>query len=153
MQSDIDEERLIVSEAKSGDTVRIHYTGALTDGTLFDSSEGRDPLEFTLGGGQVIPGLEREIVGMKVGDKKTVTAVADEAYGQPSPAAMQEVPRATIPPEIELAVGGQLQAMTEDGRQISVTITALTEDTVTMDANHPLAGKDLVFDVELVEIV
>ncbi|MDH5557329.1 MAG: peptidylprolyl isomerase [Alphaproteobacteria bacterium] len=142
-----------MSEAKSGDTVRIHYTGTLTDGTRFDSSEGRDPLEFTLGGGQIIPGLEREILGMKVGDKKTVTAVADEAYGQPNPTAMQEVPRSSIPPEIELVVGGQLQAMTQDGRQISVTIAALTDDTVTMDANHPLAGKDLIFDVELVEIV
>lgn len=142
-----------MSEAKSGDTVRIHYTGTLTDGVEFDSSAGRDPLEFTIGGGQIIPGLEREIVGMKVGDKKTVTAVADEAYGQPNPGAMQEVPRNTIPPEIELVVGGQLQAMTQDGQQISVTIAALTEDTVTMDANHPLAGKDLVFDVELVEIV
>jgi len=142
-----------MSEAKSGDTVRIHYTGTLTDGTTFDSSEGRDPLEFTLGGGQIIPGLEREIFGMKVGDKKTVTAVADEAYGQPDPAAMQEVPRASIPAEIELIVGGQLQAVTQDGRQISVTVAALTDDTVTMDANHPLAGKDLVFHVELVEIV
>lgn len=142
-----------MSEAKSGDTVRIHYTGTLADGTTFDSSEGRDPLEFTLGGGQIIPGLEREIFGMKVGDKKTVTAVADEAYGQPDPAAMQEVPRASIPPEIELTVGGQLQAVTQDGRQISVTVAALTDDTVTMDANHPLAGKDLVFHVELMEIV
>ena len=142
-----------MSEAKSGDTVRIHYTGTLTDGTRFDSSEGRDPLEFTLGGGQVIPGLEREIFGMTVGEKKTVTAVADEAYGQPNAAAIQEVPRDTIPPEIELAVGGQLQAMTQDGQQISVTITAITDEIVTMDANHPLAGKDLIFDVELVEIV
>ena len=142
-----------MSEAKSGDTVRIHYTGTLTDGTRFDSSEGRDPLEFTLGGGQIIPGLEREIFGMKVGDKKTVTAAADEAYGQPDPAAMQEVPRSSIPPEIELTVGGQLQAVTQDGRQISVTVAALTDDTVTMDANHPLAGKDLVFHVELMEIV
>jgi len=142
-----------MSEAKSGDTVRIHYTGTLSDGTQFDSSEGRDPLEFTLGGGQVIPGLEREIFGMKVGDKKTVTAVADEAYGQPNPSAMQEVPRATIPPEIELVVGGQLQAMTQDGQQISVTIVAITDEIVTMDANHPLAGKDLIFDVELLEIV
>ena len=142
-----------MSEAKSGDTVRIHYTGTLADGTTFDSSEGRDPLEFTLGGGQIIPGLEREIFGMKVGDKKTVTAVADEAYGQPDPAAMQEVPRASIPAEIELTVGGQLQAVTQDGRQISVTVAALTDDTVTMDANHPLAGKDLVFHVELMEIV
>jgi len=142
-----------MSEAKSGDTVRIHYTGTLADGTTFDSSEGRDPLEFTLGGGQIIPGLEREIFGMKVGDRKTVTAVADEAYGQPDPAAMQEVPRSSIPAEIELTVGGQLQAVTQDGRQISVTVAALTDDTVTMDANHPLAGKDLVFHVELMEIV
>ena len=142
-----------MSEAKSGDTVRIHYTGSLTDGTPFDSSEGRDPLEFTIGSGQIIPGLEREILGMKVGDKKTVTAVADEAYGQHNPEAMQEVPRANIPPEIELKVGNRLQAVTQDGRQISVVIAAVTDETVTMDANHPLAGKDLVFDVELVEIV
>ncbi len=142
-----------MSEAKSGDTVRLHYTGTLTDGSKFDSSEGRDPLEFTLGGGQVIPGLEREIFGMKVGDKKTVTAVADEAYGQPNPAALQDVPRDTIPPEIELAVGGQLQVSTQDGQQMTVTITAITDEVVTMDANHPLAGQDLIFDVELVEIL
>ncbi len=142
-----------MSEAKSGDTVRLHYTGTLTDGSKFDSSEGRDPLEFTLGGGQIIPGLEREIFGMKVGDKKTVTAVADEAYGQPNPAALQDVPRDTIPPEIELAVGGQLQVSTQDGQQMTVTITAITEEVVTMDANHPLAGQNLIFDVELVEIL
>jgi peptidylprolyl isomerase len=142
-----------MSEAKSGDTVRLHYTGTLTDGSKFDSSEGRDPLEFTLGGGQIIPGLEREIFGMKVGDKKTVTAVADEAYGQPNPAALQDVPRDTIPPEIELAVGGQLQVSTQDGQQMTVTITAITEEVVTMDANHPLAGQDLIFDVELMEIL
>lgn len=142
-----------MSEAKSGDTVRLHYTGTLTDGSKFDSSEGRDPLEFTLGGGQIIPGLEREIFGMKVGDKKTVTAVADEAYGQPNPAALQDVPRDTIPPEIELAIGGQLQVSAQDGQQMTVTITAITDEVVTMDANHPLAGQDLIFDVELVEIL
>ncbi len=142
-----------MSKVKAGDTVRIHYTGTLNDGTRFDSSEGRDPLEFTLGGGQIIPGLEREIIGMKVGDRKTVSAAADDAYGQPDPAAIQEVPRSAIPPEIDLVVGGRLQAVTQDGQQIAVTIAAVTEDTVTMDANHPLAGKDLVFEVELVEIV
>ncbi|MCK4867773.1 MAG: FKBP-type peptidyl-prolyl cis-trans isomerase, partial [Alphaproteobacteria bacterium] len=126
-----------MSEAKSGDTVRLHYTGTLTDGSRFDSSEGRDPLEFTLGGGQIIPGLEREIFGMKLGDKKTVTAVADEAYGQPNPAALQDVPRDTIPPEIELAIGGQLQVSSPEGQQMTVTITAITDDVVTMDANHP----------------
>lgn len=142
-----------MSEAKSGDTVRIHYTGTLTDGTRFDSSKGRDPLEFTVGSGQVIPGLDREIAGMKVGDRKTITAVADEAYGPADPAAIQEVPRSALPPEIELVVGGRLQAVTQDGNQIAVVIAAVTEDTVTMDANHPLAGKDLVFEVELVEVV
>ncbi len=142
-----------MSEAKSGDTVRLHYTGTLTDGSKFDSSEGRDPLEFTLGGGQIIPGLEREIFGMKLGDKKTVTAVADEAYGQPNPAALQDVPRDTIPPEIELAIGGQLQVSSQEGQQMTVTITAITDEVVTMDANHPLAGQDLIFDVELVEIL
>lgn len=142
-----------MSEAKSGDTVRIHYTGKLTDGTRFDSSEGRDPLEFTIGAGQIIPGLEREVEGMKVGEKKTVTAQADEAYGQRNPAAMQQVPRANLPPEIEPVVGNQLQAVTQDGQQISVTVAEVDDETVTLDANHPLAGEDLVFDVELVEIV
>jgi peptidylprolyl isomerase len=142
-----------MSEAKSGDTVRIHYTGTLTDGSEFDSSAGRDPLEFTLGAGQIIPGLEREVLGMKIGERKTVTAVADEAYGQPDPTAIQEVPRASLPPEIDPVVGGRLQAVTQDGHQIAVVIAAVTEETVTMDANHPLAGKDLVFAIELVEIV
>lgn len=142
-----------MSKVKTGDTVRIHYTGTLSDGTRFDSSEGRDPLEFTLGGGQIIPGLEREILGMEVGDRKTVKAAADDAYGHADPAAIQEVPRAAIPADVELVVGGRLQAVTRDGQQIAVTIAAISEDTVTMDANHPLAGKDLVFEVELVEIV
>jgi len=142
-----------MSQAKTGDTVRIHYTGTLTDGSEFDSSAGRDPLEFTVGGGQVIPGLDREIAGMAVGDRKTVTVIADEAYGQHSPEALQEVPRDNVPPDIDLTVGNRLQAVTQDGQQLVVTIAAVTEDTVTMDANHPLAGQDLVFEVELVEIV
>jgi peptidylprolyl isomerase len=142
-----------MSQAKTGDTVRIHYTGTLTDGSEFDSSAGRDPLEFTIGGGQVIPGLDREIAGMAVGDTKTVTVVADEAYGQHRLEALQEVPRSNIPAEIDLTVGNKLQAVTQDGQQMVVTIAAVTEETVTMDANHPLAGQDLVFEVELVEIV
>jgi FKBP-type peptidyl-prolyl cis-trans isomerase 2 len=142
-----------MSEAKAGDTVRIHYTGTLNDGSEFDSSAGRDPLEFTVGGGQIIPGLDREIVGMKVGDRKTVNVPCDEAYGQHNPEAMQEVPRASLPAEIEPEVGKRLQAVTQDGRQITVAIAAVTDDIVTMDANHPLAGQDLIFDVELVEIV
>ena len=142
-----------MSEAKTGDTVRIHYTGTLTDGSEFDSSSGRDPLEFTLGSGQIIPGLDREIAGMAVGDTKTVTVPADEAYGPHQPEAVQEVPRDAVPEGINLVVGNRLQATTADGGQMVVTIAAVSDDTVTMDANHPLAGEDLVFEVELVEIV
>ncbi|UCH75752.1 MAG: peptidylprolyl isomerase [Rhodospirillales bacterium] len=142
-----------MSEAKTGDTVRIHYTGTLTDGRQFDSSAGRDPLEFTIGAGQIIPGLDREVAGMAIGDTKTVTVPADEAYGQHDPAAVQEVPRDAVPSEIEPVVGKRLQATTADGGQMVVTITAVGDETLTMDANHPLAGEDLVFEVELVEIV
>lgn len=142
-----------MSQAKTGDTVRIHYKGTLTDGSEFDSSAGRDPLEFTIGGGQIIPGLDREIAGMAVGDCKTVTVAADDAYGQHRLEALQEVPRSRLPAEIDLTVGNRLQAVTQDGQQMVVTIAAVNEDTVTMDANHPLAGQDLVFEVELVEIV
>lgn len=147
------ESRRQMSEAKAGDTVRIHYTGTLTDGSEFDSSAGRDPLEFEVGGGQIIPGLDREIVGMKVGDRKTVNVPCDEAYGQHNPEALQEVPREGLPPDIEITVGNRLQAVTQDGRQITVVIAAVNDDTVTMDANHPLAGQDLIFDVEMVEIL
>ena len=142
-----------MSEAKTGDTVRIHYTGTLTDGSEFDSSSGGDPLEFTIGSGQIIPGLDREVAGMTVGDTKKVTVAADEAYGQRQPEAVQEVPRDAVPEGINLVVGNRLQATTADGGQMVVTIAAVTDETVTMDANHPLAGEDLVFDVELVEIV
>ena len=142
-----------MSEAKTGDTVRIHYTGTLTDGSEFDSSAGGDPLEFTIGAGQIIPGLDREIAGMVVGDTKSVTVVADEAYGQRQPEAVQEMPRDAVPEDIKLVVGKRLQATTADGQQMVVTIAAVTDETVTMDGNHPLAGEDLVFAVELVEIV
>ncbi len=142
-----------MSEAKTGDTVRIHYTGTLTDGSEFDSSAGGDPLEFTIGSGQIIPGLDREIAGMTVGDTKKVTVIADEAYGPRESEAVQEVPREAVPDGINLVVGNRLQATTADGQQMVVTIAAVGDETVTMDANHPLAGEDLIFDVELVEIV
>ena len=142
-----------MSQAKTGDTVRIHYTGTLTDGSEFDSSAGGDPLEFTIGSGQIIPGLDREIAGMTVGDTKKVTVIADEAYGPRESEAVQEVPREAVPDGINLVVGNRLQATTADGQQMVVTIAAVGDETVTMDANHPLAGEDLVFEVELVEIV
>ncbi|WP_425098009.1 FKBP-type peptidyl-prolyl cis-trans isomerase [Tropicibacter sp. S64] len=142
-----------MTQVKSGDTVRIHYTGTLTDGTTFDSSAGRDPLEFQVGSGQIIPGLDKAIPGMTVGEKKKVEIPADEAYGQPNPEATQSVPREQIPADIPVEVGLQLQVQTPNGQVVPVTVTEVTESEVTLDANHPLAGKDLTFDFELVEIV
>ncbi|WP_157020291.1 FKBP-type peptidyl-prolyl cis-trans isomerase [Mesorhizobium xinjiangense] len=142
-----------MAEVKSGDTVRIHYTGKLADGTEFDSSAGREPLEFQVGAGQIIPGLDRQIDGMSVGDKQTLTIPADEAYGQRDDARVQTLPRSTVPPDIELAVGARLQATTSEGGTVTLLVTDLNDDEVTVDANHPLAGENLVFDVEIVEIV
>ncbi len=141
-----------MSEAKSGDTVRIHYTGTLNDGSVFDSSQGRDPLEFTVGTGQVIPGFETAVTGMSVGEQKTVTIPADEAYGQPDPRAVQAVPRDNIPDDIPLEVGLQLQAQGPGGQPLIVTVKDVTETEVTLDANHRLAGEDLTFNLELVDI-
>ena len=141
-----------MTQAKAGDTVAIHYTGTLADGSQFDSSEGRDPLRFTLGSGQIIVGLDAAITGMSQGEKKSVTIAATEAYGDHRPEAVQAVPRAQIPAEIPLEVGGGLQVQTPDGQTIPVTVTSVTDEEVTLDANHPLAGKDLTFAVELVEI-
>ncbi len=141
-----------MTEVKSGDTVRIHYTGTLADGTQFDSSEGRDPLEFTVGSGQIIPGLDRELPGMEVGDKKTVSITADDAYGPHNPGATQAVPREQIPPEVPLEIGTGLQMRTPNGQTVNVTVAAVTDDTVTLDANHPLAGKELTFDFEVVSV-
>lgn len=142
-----------MTTAKSGDTVRIHYTGTLTDGTQFDSSAGREPLEFTLGSGQIIEGLDAEVEGMAVGEKSTVTVPAEKAYGPHSQQNVQQVPRAQIPAEVDVQPGAQLQARTPDGNTVMLTVVEATEDAVTVDANHPLAGQDLVFAVELVEIV
>jgi peptidylprolyl isomerase len=141
-----------MAEAKQGDTVVVHYTGRLTDGTEFDSSRERGPIEFELGAGQIIPGFEREVEGMNVGDKQTVTIDADNAYGQHNPERVQQVPREQIPSEVPLEVGTQLQATTQTGQQIPVKVVDVGDQNVTIDANHPLAGQDLVFDLELVEI-
>ena len=141
-----------MTQVKTGDTVRIHYTGTLSDGTTFDSSAGRDPLEFTVGSGQIIPGLDKAMPGMAIGDKKSVAVPPEEAYGPINPEAVQAVPREQIPAEIPLEVGKQLQAQNQNGQVMEVTVADVTEETVTLDANHPLAGKDLVFDIELIEI-
>lgn len=141
-----------MTQVKSGDTVRVHYTGTLTDGQTFDSSEGRDPLEFQVGSGQIIPGLDAAVEGMAVGEKKTVEVPADQAYGQPDPNAQQAVPRAEIPEDIPLDLGTQLQVQTPQGQVMPVTVVEVTEEQVVLDANHPLAGKDLTFAIELVDI-
>lgn len=142
-----------MTQAKQGDTVRIHYTGRLTDGTQFDSSQGREPLEFQLGSGQIIKGLDAQVQGMTVGDSATVSIPADDAYGPHRPEAVQTVPRDRIPPSIDLSIGARLQATGGDGQPLQLTVVGVDDAEVTVDANHPLAGKDLVFDVELVEVV
>jgi FKBP-type peptidyl-prolyl cis-trans isomerase 2 len=139
--------------AKTGDTVQVNYTGKLADGTVFDSSEGREPYEFTLGAGQAIPGFDKAILGMKVGEKKTVTIPSDEAYGPHLDDMVVEVPREKLPSNIEPKVGQMLEATRPDGEKIGFIITNVSDNnTVTLDANHPLAGKDLTFDIELVKI-
>ncbi|WP_372804796.1 FKBP-type peptidyl-prolyl cis-trans isomerase [Loktanella salsilacus] len=141
-----------MTTAKQGDTVRIHYTGTLNDGTVFDSSTGRDPLEFEVGSGMIIPGLDVAIPGMTVGDTKTVNIAADQAYGPVNDQARQAVPRADIPADIPLEVGVQLQMQTPDGQVVPVTVADVNETEVTLDANHPLAGKTLEFEVTVVDI-
>ena len=141
-----------MSQVKAGDTVRIHYTGTLDDGTVFDSSQGREPLEFTVGSGEIIPGLDNALPGMAEGEQKSVSVPADEAYGQHDPNGRQEVPRDQIPEHIPLDPGTALQMQTPDGQAVPVTVAEVTDEVVVLDANHPLAGKDLTFEVEMVEI-
>ena len=138
--------------AQQGDTVRVHYTGRLGDGSVFDSSEGGAPLEFTIGRGQMIPGFEQGVVGMEPGEARTVIIAADQAYGIYQPQGVIEVPRSDIPASIPLEVGMQLQATGRDGRPAYMTVLELSADRVKLDGNHPLAGKDLTFDLQLVAI-
>ena len=141
-----------MSEAKSGDTVKIHYTGTLDDGTQFDSSAGREPLEFELGGGQVIPGFDKAVEGMMVGDSKKVRIDPEDAYGQRHEQLVHEVPRSALPDDLTPEVGMALQANGPEGQIMQFVLVAVAADTVTLDANHPLAGQALSFDIELVEI-
>lgn len=141
-----------MSQAKTGDTVKIHYTGKLDDGSQFDSSAGRDPLEFTVGSGQVIPGFDKAVEGMAVGDTKTVNIQPEDAYGPRQDGMVQEVPRSALPEDLEPQVGMGLQARRPDGAMLDLTITAVGEESITVDGNHPLAGQPLNFDLELVEI-
>lgn len=141
-----------MSNAKTGDTVKIHYTGTLDDGTQFDSSAGREPLEFKLGAGQVITGFDKAVEGMSVGEQKRVNIPAEEAYGQRNEQLVQEVPRDQLPEDLQPQQGMALQAQQPDGNVVQLTVTEVTDDSITVDANHPLAGRALNFDIEVVEI-
>lgn len=138
--------------AKNGDTVKIHYNGTLNDGSVFDSSLEREPLEFVVGSGTVIPGIDNAIKGMETGDEKTLTIPSEEAYGPYRNELVIEVDKDEIPSEIEPKTGMVLQATTQDGGAANVVITSVEDATVTLDANHPLAGKDLTFQIKLMEI-
>ncbi len=139
-------------QAKQGDTVRVHYEGRLTNGKVFDSSDGGDPLEFLVGSGQVIAGFDQGVRGMGVGDKKTIEIEADDAYGQRSDALKNTVPRDSINLDVEPQPGSNLVLQLPDGNEIPIAITEVTDESITLDANHPLAGEKLIFDIEMVEI-
>jgi peptidylprolyl isomerase len=137
---------------KKGDKVKVHYTGKLRDGTLFDSSEGREPLEFTLGEGSMIRGFENAVYELEVGQAKTVTVPSAEAYGPRKDGLVMTFDRTQLPPGMSPKVGDQLQMQTPSGGAAVVTVSATSEKSITVDANHPLAGKDLTFEIRLVEV-
>lgn len=141
-----------MAAAKAGDTVSIHYTGKLQDGSVFDSSLEREPLQFSIGGQQVIPGFERAVVGMNPGDSKTETIPCDQAYGPHHEDMVVTVLREQIPSDFELEVGQQLQIKNPEGQVIPVMVSEIIDDQVTLDGNHPLAGEDLTFEIELISI-
>ena len=141
-----------MAQAKIGDKVKVHYTGKLEDGSVFDSSEGGEPLEFTLGQGQVIPGFDQGVVGMAPGESRTLNIPVDQAYGPHRPDGVFEIDRSELPPDIPLQVGMQLQGNRQRGGPADVTVVEFDDHKVKMDANHPLAGKDLTFEIQLVEI-
>jgi peptidylprolyl isomerase len=137
---------------KDGKTVKVHYTGTLGDGTVFDTSVEREPLEFTMGEGKVIPGFEEAVKGMKVGQSKTVTIQANDAYGPRRDDLIIGIERTQLPANLNPEVGQRLQMQQANGRQSIVTVTDVSEETITLDTNHPLAGEDLTFELKLVEI-
>lgn len=141
-----------MTQAKAGDTVRVHYTGTLEDGTTFDSSRDREPLEFKIGEGQLIAGFEEAIKGMSEGDTKRVTIPCEEAYGPHLDEQIAEVPREQLPEDVDPQPGMMLQAQAEDGRVARFRVTEVGDDSITIDGNHPLAGKTLIFDLEVVDI-
>lgn len=141
-----------MKQVKEGDTVKVHYTGKMDDGNVFDSSLNRDPLEFKIGEGNIIPGFEKGVVGMEVGATKTLTLPSEEAYGPRLKELEISVNKTELPQGLDPSVGQQLQIQTPDGGVGSVTVKKVEEETITIDANHPLAGETLTFDIEVMEI-
>jgi FKBP-type peptidyl-prolyl cis-trans isomerase 2 len=141
-----------LDKAKQGDTVKVHYAGKLEDGTVFDNSLTREPLEFTIGQEQVIPGFEEAVVGMEPGESKTAKVGPEQAYGPYREEMLVQVERGQLPDDLEPQVGQHLQMIRGDGQLIIVRVAEVADGTVTLDANHPLAGQELTFDIELVEI-
>jgi FKBP-type peptidyl-prolyl cis-trans isomerase 2 len=141
-----------MTQAKEGDTVKVHYTGTLEDGTVFDSSRKRDPLEFTIGDGNIIPGFEEAVVGMVEGESKTIAIPPEEAYGMHQDEMVMSVGRDQLPPDLKPEIGQQLQSRQSDGQIAVFLVTEVDETSITVDANHPLAGKELTFEIELMEI-
>jgi len=142
-----------MAQARHGDTVKVHYTGKLEDGKIFDTSTNGDPLQFAIGEGQVIQGLEEAVIGMNPGESKTTRIPADKAYGPDRKEKVIELDRDRFPENLKPRLGQQLEIRHADGRKTAVTVTGVSESMVMLDANHPLAGKDLTFDIQLQEIV
>jgi len=142
-----------MQQAKKGDKVKVHYHGKLTSGETFDTSSGREPLEFEIGSGSVIKGFDEGVAGMEVGEKKTINIPVDEAYGPRSEDMLIEFPKDRLPTDMEIEEGMQLMMSNGSGQSMPVVVTEIKENSVVLDANHPLAGEDLIFDLELVEIV
>ena len=141
-----------MSQVKENNTVKVNYTGKLTDGQVFDSSEGKEPVEFTLGQGQLIPGFEKGLIDMKVNEKKTITIAKEEAYGEINANLIQEVQKSELPQEMAPEVGMGLVSMSPDVQEFNLVVVEVKEESIVVDGNHPLAGKDLVFDLEVLEI-
>jgi peptidylprolyl isomerase len=141
-----------MTQAKKGDTVKIHYTGRLADGEVFDSSNNKDPLQFTIGSGQVIQGFDEAVTGMTVGEMKTAEIPCDKAYGQREDNLIIVVDKKQVPPELKIEMGQRLEVGSPSGELLPVTVIEIGDDNITLDANPPLAGEDLTFDIELLEI-
>ena len=142
-----------MAQVKEGDVVRVHYTGKLTSGEQFDSSAGREPLEFTVGAGQMIKGFDAAMPGMSVGEKKTINIPAEDAYGPKNDEAIIQFPKEHVPADMKLEPGMQLTLSDPNGNPVPVVVVEVKEEVIVLDANHFLAGEELVFDVELVEIL